>query len=123
MSTELSKSVESAITGRAGVLMSDVTALARKWYAEYAQIGSKLSIHDTIVAAVREALAPPKDSSGAILAWLVRAAHDEALREALEMAEERLRACEAGDGHDRDYYFGYEQALSDAIAALRGGTG
>ena len=32
------------------------SALARKWYAEYARIGSKLSIHDTIVAAVHEAL-------------------------------------------------------------------
>lgn len=54
---------------------------------------------------VREALAPPKDSSDAILAmlnkfddadkatfnWLVRAARDEARREALEMAEKIAR--------------------------------
>ena len=33
-----------------------VTVLASKWYAEYARHGSKLSIHDTIAAAAREAL-------------------------------------------------------------------
>ena len=45
------------------------------------------------------------------------------VREALEEAEMRLEELNSEGEHDKDYHEGYSQAVHDAIAALRGGTG
>ena len=116
-------------------MVDSVTALARKW-CPWGHDGPGTApdhgcVCGYIKAAVREALAPPKDSSDAILAmlnkfddadkatfnWLVRAARDEARREALE---EQLHTLER-----MPLEYPTEPAavaLPRMIAALRGGT-